>query len=161
MKELPQDRWRVTHLLIKGNFLIPGETVEPGLPAPAGVPVWNTPTIDASRHAVYVGTGDASTYPAPPTSDAILALDMTTGKVRWSKQIYPHDSFIVGCGGTGFTDNCPKVLGPDWDIPMSPMLKTKIHRATNVIIINITAVVGSSTQPMRSACSPKVNQVKL
>ena len=92
--------------------------------APAGVPVWNTPTIDASRHAVYVGTGDASTYPAPPTSDAILALDMRTGKVRWSKQIYPHDSFIVGCGGTGFTDNCPKVLGPDWDIPMSPMLKT-------------------------------------
>src|SRR4029077_5177401 len=47
-----------------------------------------------------------------------------TGKVRWSKQNFPDDSFIVGCGGTGFTDNCPKVLGPDWDIPMSPMLKT-------------------------------------
>ena len=92
--------------------------------APAGVPVWNTPTIDAGRQLVYVGTGDASTYPAPATSDAILALEMTTGKVRWSRQIYPHDAFIVGCGGAGFTDNCPKVLGPDWDIPMSPMLKT-------------------------------------
>ncbi len=92
--------------------------------APAGVPVWNTPTIDASRQVVYVGTGDASTYPAPPTSDAILALEMRTGKVRWSRQIYPHDAFIVGCGGAGFTDNCPKVIGPDWDIPMSPMLKT-------------------------------------
>ena len=76
------------------------------------------------RRVVYVGTGDASTYPAPATSDAILALDMASGKLRWSQQIYKHDSFIVGCGGAGFTENCPKVVGPDWDIPMSPMLKT-------------------------------------
>jgi polyvinyl alcohol dehydrogenase (cytochrome) len=92
--------------------------------APAGAPIWNTPTIDARRRVVYVGTGDASTYPAPPTSDAILALDLATGKLRWSQQIYKHDSFIVGCGGAGFTENCPKVVGPDWDIPMSPMLKS-------------------------------------
>jgi polyvinyl alcohol dehydrogenase (cytochrome) len=91
--------------------------------APAGVPVWNTPTIDTQRHAVYVGTGDASTYPAPDTTDAILALDIKTGKLLWSRQIYQDDSFIVGCGGAGYTANCPKVVGPDWDIPMSPMLK--------------------------------------
>ena len=91
--------------------------------APAGVPIWNTPTIDVKRHAIYVGTGDASTYPAPRTSDAILALDMKTGKLLWSQQIYKDDSFIVGCGGAGVTDNCPKVVGPDWDIPMSPMLE--------------------------------------
>ncbi len=90
--------------------------------APAGVPVWNTPTVDARRRALYVGTGDASTYPAPPTSDAILALDLDTGRVLWSRQIYANDSFIVGCAGKGFTENCPKVNGPDWDIPMSPML---------------------------------------
>ena len=101
--------------------------------APAGVPIWNTPTIDAGRRAVYVGTGDASTYPAPPTSDAILALDMRTGKIRWSRQIYPHDAFIVGCGGAGFTENCPKVIGPDWDIPMSPMLKTLTTGRTLIV----------------------------
>jgi polyvinyl alcohol dehydrogenase (cytochrome) len=92
--------------------------------APAGVPVWNTPTVDPKRSVIYVGTGDASTYPAPATSDAILALDMKTGRPRWSRQIYPNDSFIVGCGGAGLTENCPKVVGPDWDVPMSPMLKT-------------------------------------
>jgi polyvinyl alcohol dehydrogenase (cytochrome) len=97
--------------------------------APAGVPIWNTPTVDPKRHVIYVGTGDASTYPAPATSDAILALDMNTGKTRWSKQIYRNDSFIVGCMGSGFTDNCPKVVGPDWDIPMSPMLKTAAGRS--------------------------------
>jgi polyvinyl alcohol dehydrogenase (cytochrome) len=90
--------------------------------APAGAPIWNTPTIDARHPAVYVGTGDASTYPAPVTSDAVLALDLNTGKRLWSHQIYQGDSFIVGCAGAGRTDNCPKALGPDWDVPMSPML---------------------------------------
>ena len=91
--------------------------------APAGVPIWNTPTVDPAHHAVYVGTGDASTYPAPPSTDAILALDMRSGKRLWTHQVYPGDSFIVGCAGTGKTENCPKVVGPDWDVPMSPMLK--------------------------------------
>jgi len=91
--------------------------------APAGVPVWNTPTIDIRRHAIYFGTGDASTYPAPSTSDAVVALDMGTGRMLWSRQIYANDSFIVGCAGQSFTENCPKVVGPDWDIPMSPMLE--------------------------------------
>lgn len=90
--------------------------------APAGVPVWNTPTIDTKRHAIYFGTGDSSTYPAPATSDAVMALDMATGQVLWSRQIYKNDSFIVGCEGEGRTENCPKVVGPDWDIPMSPVL---------------------------------------
>jgi polyvinyl alcohol dehydrogenase (cytochrome) len=90
--------------------------------APAGVPIWNTPTVDPKRHALYVGTGDASTYPAPPTSDSILALDTQTGKLLWSRQIYKDDSYIVGCDGAGRTENCPKVVGPDWDIPMSPLL---------------------------------------
>src|SRR5262249_39738820 len=81
---------------------------------PAGVPVWNTPTVDAQRRLIYVGTGDASTYPAPPTTDSIMALAMQTGKVVWSQQIYKDDSFIVGCDGEGRTDNCPKTVGPDW-----------------------------------------------
>jgi polyvinyl alcohol dehydrogenase (cytochrome) len=101
--------------------------------APAGVPVWNTPTIDAKRHALYVGTGDASTYPAPPTSDAILALDMSTGKLLWSQQIYKNDSFIVGCEGAGRTENCPQAVGPDWDIPMSPMLKNVAGGKTLIV----------------------------
>jgi polyvinyl alcohol dehydrogenase (cytochrome) len=62
-----------------------------------------------------------------------MALDMTTGKIRWSRQIYSHDSFIVGCGGEGFTENCPKVVGPDWDIPMSPMLTTGAAGRTLVV----------------------------
>jgi polyvinyl alcohol dehydrogenase (cytochrome) len=101
--------------------------------APAGLPIWNTPTIDPGRHAVYVGTGDASTYPAPATTDAILALDLNTGKRLWSHQIYKGDSFIVGCAGAGKTENCPKELGPDWDVPMSPML-TRVPDGRSLIV---------------------------
>jgi polyvinyl alcohol dehydrogenase (cytochrome) len=94
--------------------------------APAGAPIWNTPTLDPRHGLLYVGTGDSSTYPAAATSDAILALDLKSGQPRWSRQIYANDAFIVGCSGAGFTDNCPAVVGPDWDIPMSPML-TRLH----------------------------------
>ncbi len=101
--------------------------------APAGVPVWNTPTLDPDRHAVYVGTGDASTYPAPSSTDAILALDMRSGKRLWSHQIYDGDAFIVGCAGSGKTDNCPQVVGPDWDVPMSPMLSRQASGRTLIV----------------------------
>ena len=43
MRELPSDKRRVTHTMVKGNFLAPGEAVEPAVPAafprlPSGVP---------------------------------------------------------------------------------------------------------------------------
>jgi polyvinyl alcohol dehydrogenase (cytochrome) len=90
--------------------------------APAGGSVWNTPTIDAQRGALYIGTGDATTYPAAKTSDAVMALDMHNGKVLWSVQAYHDDSFLVACVGANRTENCPHIQGPDWDIPSSPIL---------------------------------------
>jgi polyvinyl alcohol dehydrogenase (cytochrome) len=92
--------------------------------APAGGSVWNSPTVDVQRRAIYFGTGDATTAPAAKTSDAVMALDMDTGRVRWSYQAFPDDSFLVGCDGPTKTDNCPVVQGPDLDIPASPILKS-------------------------------------
>jgi polyvinyl alcohol dehydrogenase (cytochrome) len=90
--------------------------------APAGGSVWNTPTIDQWRRAIYFGTGDATTFPAAKTSDAVMALDMDSGKVLWFYQVHENDTFLVGCVGENRTENCPKVQGPDWDIPSSPIL---------------------------------------
>jgi polyvinyl alcohol dehydrogenase (cytochrome) len=91
--------------------------------APAGAAVWNSPTIDPQRRAIYFGTGDAETAPAAKTSDAVMALNMDTGKVLWVFQAYEGDSFLVGCTGAGRTENCPVVQGPDLDIPSSPILR--------------------------------------
>ncbi len=92
--------------------------------APAGGSVWNSPTIDVRRHAIYFGTGDGETEPAPSTTDAIMALDLKGGKVLWVFQSQAGDAFLGGCSGATRTDNCPSVNGPDQDIGNSPILRT-------------------------------------
>ncbi|MGH8256316.1 MAG: PQQ-binding-like beta-propeller repeat protein [Steroidobacteraceae bacterium] len=90
--------------------------------APAGGSVWNTPAVDPERHAIYFGTGDATTAPAASTSDSVMALDMRTGRMLWNYQITGGDAFLGGCYGDTRTDNCPPTEGPDWDVPDSPIL---------------------------------------
>ena len=91
--------------------------------APAGGSVWNAPTVDAKRKAVYFGTGDAETEPAPKTTDAIMAVDMNTGKVLWTYQAQEGDAYLSTCSQNK-TENCPENVGPDLDIGNSPILRT-------------------------------------
>ena len=91
--------------------------------APAGASVWNSPTIDEKRHAVYFGTGDSETEPAAKMSDSVMAVDMKSGKVLWYYQAQAGDAFLGGCIGPEKTDNCPKENGPDLDIGNSPVLR--------------------------------------
>ena len=92
--------------------------------APAGGPVWNSPTVDPVRHAVYFGTGDASTEPAPETTDAVMAVDIDTGRRLWWRQTLADDAFLGGCSTVPMSEHCPKKPGPDYDIGNSPILKT-------------------------------------
>jgi polyvinyl alcohol dehydrogenase (cytochrome) len=89
---------------------------------PAGAAVWNSPTIDAKRQALYVGTGNAYTEPAAKTSDSIVALDLKTGKFIWSSQAIENDAFMNECPKDGSGENCPKDLGVDHDYGSSPIL---------------------------------------
>ncbi len=77
--------------------------------------------------AIYFGTGDSATEPAPDTSDSILAVDMDTGKVRWHFQAEPNDATLGGCFGKK-TENCPDNPGPDWDFGASPILEDASQR---------------------------------
>jgi polyvinyl alcohol dehydrogenase (cytochrome) len=92
--------------------------------APSGGGVWNSPTIDPRRLALYVGTGDAYSAPAAKTSDAIVALGMDTGEMLWSVQDTPDDAWVVACIRDTNRENCPKDAGPDHDFGSSPILKT-------------------------------------
>jgi polyvinyl alcohol dehydrogenase (cytochrome) len=92
--------------------------------APAGASVWNSPTVDAKRKAIYFGTGDSETDPAANTSDSVVALDMATGKVLWAYQAHAGDAFLGGCGMPNQPENCPAENGPDLDIGNSPVLHT-------------------------------------
>ncbi len=91
---------------------------------PAGGSVWNSPTIDPVRRAVYFGTGDATTAPPARTTDAVMAVDLETGKLLWSYQATENDVFMGGCNGPVKSEACPNPMGPDMDIGNSPILKT-------------------------------------
>jgi polyvinyl alcohol dehydrogenase (cytochrome) len=89
---------------------------------PAGGAVWNAPTVDPVRNAVYVGTGDATTDPPAVMSDGIMAVDIDTGRVLWSFQATEGDVFMGGCNGPDRSIACPSPMGPDADIGNSPIL---------------------------------------
>jgi polyvinyl alcohol dehydrogenase (cytochrome) len=92
--------------------------------APAGAGVWNSPTIDPKRRALYIGTGDAYTSPAAATTDSIVAMDLDSGKILWSVQDTEGDTWLAGCNGAKLPENCPAQLGPDHDFGASPILET-------------------------------------
>jgi polyvinyl alcohol dehydrogenase (cytochrome) len=91
---------------------------------PAGGGVWNAPTIDAQRGALYVGTGNGYSDPPQPYTSAVLALDLATGAVRWAFQGTKDDVWILGCPAQTANNNCPQRTGPDFDFGSSPILAT-------------------------------------
>jgi polyvinyl alcohol dehydrogenase (cytochrome) len=88
---------------------------------PAGAAVWSAPTIDATRGVLFVTTGDSYTDVEENGSDAIVAMDLTTGAVKWKTQVTADDNYLSGCEARPFV-NCPSPLGHDFDFGASPML---------------------------------------
>lgn len=84
---------------------------------PSGVSVWSTPTIDAGRNRLYVGTGENLSHPATDNSDAVVALDLDTGKMLWTFQATAGDVWNAACLSGGA--NCPEDAGGDFDIGAS------------------------------------------
>lgn len=88
---------------------------------PSGAGVWSSATIDEQAGALYVATGDNYSDTPTETSDAVLALDLKTGKLLWSKQLTAGDVFNNGCS-TPQRTNCPQKPGPDHDFGQPPIL---------------------------------------
>jgi polyvinyl alcohol dehydrogenase (cytochrome) len=112
-----------------------------------GGAIWgSTGAVDVAHNTVYMASGNNYAVPqsvldclnggGSPAScispddhfDSILALDMTTGAIKWSARGLPFDVWNLGCGldVPGFSippnDNCPNPKGPDWDFAQGPML---------------------------------------
>ncbi len=88
---------------------------------PSGVAIWSTPTIDEQRGVLYVGTGNNYSDPVTETSDAVLAFDLKTGKLLWSRQLTQGDAYNGGCSSRERV-NCPAEDGPDFDFGQPPIL---------------------------------------
>jgi len=92
---------------------------------PSGAGIWSSPTIDAAKRRLYVTTSNSYSDPPADTANAILALDLDTGAIVWSKQMTANDAYTMACNsappGSG---NCPASGGPDVDFGSSAMLLT-------------------------------------
>ena len=113
----------------------------------SGAAVWSsTPALDTANNTVYITTGNNYSIPQSATDcfssagpnpaaqnacidpsnhvDSIVALDMSTGAIKWATSALVYDNWNVACifGGV----NCPPGAGPDFDFGAGANLMT-IH----------------------------------
>ncbi|HEY7391140.1 MAG TPA: PQQ-binding-like beta-propeller repeat protein [Bryobacteraceae bacterium] len=114
---------------------------------PSGASVWSAPTIDEQLGVLYVATGDNYSDPPTKTSDAILAMDLKTGELLWSKQMTPNDAFNTGCT-TPQRTNCPEANGPDLDFGQPPIL-VSLGQGKRVLVIAQKSGMAHALDPDR------------
>lgn len=100
----------------------------------SGAPIWQPPAIDVTRNLLYIGTGNNYTVPASVETcrkqnpkdnncavandyfDSALALDLTTGAIKWAHHLYGYDAWNDACGQSNVPPNCPIPTGLDYDL---------------------------------------------
>jgi polyvinyl alcohol dehydrogenase (cytochrome) len=140
-----------TGAVIWKTYMLPDEPKQRGkstagvpLWGPSGAAIWSAPTIDARRGLVYVATGNLYSGPAQPRANAVVALDLKTGAVRWSKQTTAGDVYVTNCRAGN--PNCPEANGPDLDFGSPPML-ARTPAGRDLIVIGQKSGVGYALDP--------------
>jgi len=140
-----------TGAVVWKTYMIPEEpkrrgSSSAGVPlwGPSGAAIWSAPTIDARRGLLYVATGNLYSGPAHTAGNAVIALDLKTGSVRWSKQFTPGDVYVTNCRAGN--PNCPEANGPDFDFGSPPML-ARTSAGRDLIVIGQKSGVGFALDP--------------
>jgi len=116
-------------------------------PTYGGAAVWgSTPVVDLERRSLYVTTGNNYSVPAPVAAcvaaagdnpaaieaclppedyiDAVVALDLDTGRIKWGHRLQAYDVWTVSC----LFSPCSTLVSPDYDFGSGPNLFTvNIH----------------------------------
>jgi polyvinyl alcohol dehydrogenase (cytochrome) len=115
----------------------------------SGASVWSTPAIDTATNTLFVGTGQNYTVPdsmrqcivearaanrpdgtcTDPENhfDSILAIDVLTGRMKWTKQLLPFDPWNAACVLTPGEGACPEPYGPDYDLISPNLFTANVH----------------------------------
>lgn len=137
-----------TGAIVWQTAMIPPTRVAEGF---SGAGVWgSTAAIDVKRGSLYVTTGNnysapqsvkdcvrdagedisavVACTPADVHFDSVLALDLTTGAIKWSRRFWGYDAWNVACISIpGFPIDpywCPSPMGPDYDFAQGASLFT-------------------------------------
>lgn len=86
---------------------------------PSGVPIWAGMAMDADH--LFIATGDDYSGEGSETSDAIIALDKTSGETVWVRQARFGDVWNGSCENADPV-NCPEDNGPDYDYGAGPVI---------------------------------------
>lgn len=133
------------------TYTIPEEPSEQGetsagarILGPSGAPVWGSPTYDAGRNRLYFGSGENYSSPADGNSDALIAIDASSGSRLWQVQFTANDAWNVGC--MVGNDNCPAENGPDLDLAASPLL-VPLPDGSDIIVVGQKSGVTYGVDP--------------
>ncbi len=121
-----------------------------GTRGPNGMSIWGVPAIDVDNNAVVIGTGQNLSPPTTGNSNAIISLDMATGKVRWVFQSTPNDVFNASCLAPDALAGRCKSPGPDFDFGAPPIVaalpfggKAIIAGAKNGVVYSLNPRTGA------------------
>jgi polyvinyl alcohol dehydrogenase (cytochrome) len=142
-----------TGTVVWKTYLIPDApkrrgTSTAGVPlwGPSGSAVWSAPTVDAARRRLYIATGNSYSGPPAASSNAVIALDLETGAMRWTRQVTPNDVYVSNCPPRGGNPNCPDTNGPDFDFGSPPVL-ARTPAGRDVIVIGQKSGLGYAMDP--------------
>jgi polyvinyl alcohol dehydrogenase (cytochrome) len=129
-----------TGKLLWKTYMVPDNGGVPG--GYSGGAVWSsTPALDPSSDTLYITTGNNYTIPAGATTcqtnggtpaqcldaadhiDSIVAMNASTGAIKWADGQGGFDTWTVACV-TGGGPNCPTNAGPDADFGSGAQLFT-------------------------------------
>jgi polyvinyl alcohol dehydrogenase (cytochrome) len=130
-----------TGAILWKTYMIPGNDGAPG--GYSGGAVWGTtPAFDAASNTLFVTTGNNYTVPQAVKDcqaaggnsaqclspddhiDAIVALNASTGAIKWATGVQGFDDWNVSCIPGFDPHNCPTNPGPDFDFGSGPNLFT-------------------------------------
>jgi polyvinyl alcohol dehydrogenase (cytochrome) len=123
----------------------------------SGAGIWDsTPVIDTKRNLIYVGTGNNYSVPKAVENcinanknsltcsdsadyfDAVVALDLKTGLVKWAHRAMAYDAANSACDSVPAGVNCPYPRGPDYDFGgAGPNLLTVLTSKVQTDILGI------------------------
>ena len=113
---------------------------------PAGGGIWSAPTVDEKRRVLYAGVGNTYSGAAQPTTDAVIAFDLDSGRMRWVRQMNPGQRDVFGCRAGEI--NCLERPGPDFDIGAAPVL-ARLANGRELIIAGQKSGVAYALDPDR------------
>jgi polyvinyl alcohol dehydrogenase (cytochrome) len=133
------------------RFTVPDNGGVPG--GYSGGAIWGTPAVDPRTMTIYFTTGQNyhvpqsvldcqatgkqphECYGADNRIDSVLAIDMSTGRIKWASGAKRFDAWNAACVPGLPPNNCPVSVGPDYDFGEGSHLFTIRSKGVDRLVV--------------------------